>query len=443
MSSLKIFTNERHEIKALRYTEDTSLTCYEIDREEVFGNATDAVILGYKYEPMFDSNGKPMSPVVSPYLDLNQLHAMDGGLRQMYEEFANVIYVNQASLEDLIRFHKKAVNRVMQKLIYSGIDVGGKHYSLSDEDQRNITRWVTKLELHPETTYIPYHADGENCTMVTRDVMLMIGNVAEAFVFFHTTRVNRVHRMIEECTRKRDVLAIQYNTPLPIALQKEVDELYISQGIRGELREYLDRTIETCGQTEGEIYSNGGSMIESPTFVTVDDWCELGDFQFEKLPGNDNTLYRYTLPIKIIDEDKIPLPSYGQKASEYTLSAIYHELVLSENKLWNEEVYTTKYSMVYRRNPRSGRPELYTDISDNVCLKVVVPLASITDTSDERVNPAMEFYIINNQNGHKITTDRTEVAYCMGGLMEPDDPIFNDEGELLNPIPIPDPNQES
>lgn len=424
MSLLNIYTNAFGEIRALRYTEDPSLTCHTIDREEVFGNVSDAVILGYKYMPQVDENGNPTTPIVTPYLDLNQLHAMDGGVRQIFTELTNVIYVNQSTLEELIAFHKKAVNRVMQKLIYNGIDVGGKHYSLSDDDQRNINRWVTKLELHPEITYVPYHADGENCGMITRDIMLEIGTMAEALVFFHTTRVNRLHRMIEACTRKRDVLAIQYNTKLPIALQKEVDELYLSMGIRGSLREYMDRTIELAGKTEGEIYSNAGSMIELPTYVTVDDWCNLGEFQFEKLPGNDNTLYRYTIPIKIIDEDKIPLPSYGQKATEFALSAIFHTLYLTEDKSGFADEYTTKYTMMYRRNPRSGAPELYTDISDNVCLTVTIPLAAITDTTDDRVNPELRFYIINNQNGHTISTNVDEVSHCMGVIYpDEDEPV--------------------
>ncbi|MCM1218316.1 MAG: hypothetical protein NC548_27840 [Lachnospiraceae bacterium] len=437
MSKLKIFTNAVGEIHALRYTEDTSLTCYEIDREAVFGVVSDAVILGYRYEPQTDENGNPATPIVTPYLDLNQLHAVDAGIQQVMQEASNIIYVNQVSVEELIKFHKKAINRVMQKIIYTGIDLGGKHYSLSDDDQRNINRWVTKLELHPEISYVPYHADGENCGMITRDIMLAIGNLAEALVFFHTTRVNRLHRMIEACTRKRDVLAIQYDTPLTTELQREVDELYLKMQIRGEVRDYLNSTIYTGGETEGEIYTNAGSMIDLPTYVTVDDWCTLGEFQYEKLPGNDNTLYRYTLPIKLIDDDKIPLPGYGQKAPEFALSAVFHEMVIADdNKISLGEEYTTAYTTMYRRNPRSGAPELYMDIHNNVCLKVTIPLACITNTTDERVNPELSFYIINNQNGHKITDSEFEVACCMGMMAEPEVPQYDENGVLLNPIPI-------
>ena len=81
------------------------------------------------------------------------------------------------------------------------------------------------------------------------------------------------------------------------------------------------------------------------------------------------------------------------------------------------------------------------DISDNVCLSVLIPLASITDTVDDRVNPALKFYIINNQNGHKVSTDDAELAYCMGALTEPDDPEYTEEGELLNPVPVTPPEK--
>lgn len=421
MANLKIFVNAEYEIRALRYTEDPLLRCYEIDREEVFGNVSDAVILGYKYIPQEDEHGNPTTPIVTPYLDVNQLYASNAGIMQLVTEMSNVIYVNQVSLEELIKFHKKAVNRVMQKIIYHGIDFGGKHYSLSDDDQRNINRWVTKLELHPEITYVPYHADGESCGMITRDVMLAIGNLAEALVFFHTTRVNRLHRMIEQCTRKRDVLAIQYDTKLPADLQKEVNELYASMQIHGEVLEYLESTIYTGGPTEGELYSNAGSMIEPPTYVTIDEWCDLDNYAYEKLPGNDSTAYRYTFPVSIVDDDKIPTPGYGQREPQFALSVIFHKMVLSEDHRELEDIYNTDYTMIYHRNSRSLTPELSVDVFDNVILKVTIPLACLTNSEDDRVNQSLVFFIINNQDGRKITRHYTEAARYAGAIIDEED----------------------
>lgn len=46
---MKIYTNFRHEIKAINYSDDENLTEIEVDRESVFGNYSDFRILNYCY----------------------------------------------------------------------------------------------------------------------------------------------------------------------------------------------------------------------------------------------------------------------------------------------------------------------------------------------------------------------------------------------------------
>ena len=47
---MKIYINFKNEIKAIHSTDDTSLTEIEIDREKVFGDMTDFMILNYCYK---------------------------------------------------------------------------------------------------------------------------------------------------------------------------------------------------------------------------------------------------------------------------------------------------------------------------------------------------------------------------------------------------------
>jgi hypothetical protein len=44
---MKIYINGKHEIKAINSTTDTSLIEIEVDREEVFGDKSDFMILNY------------------------------------------------------------------------------------------------------------------------------------------------------------------------------------------------------------------------------------------------------------------------------------------------------------------------------------------------------------------------------------------------------------
>ena len=48
---MKIYINSKYEKKAINSTNDESLREIEVDREEVFGNKSDFMILNYCYKP--------------------------------------------------------------------------------------------------------------------------------------------------------------------------------------------------------------------------------------------------------------------------------------------------------------------------------------------------------------------------------------------------------
>lgn len=57
---MKIFVNEKHEIKAINSCEDTSLIEIEVNRNEVFSDMSDFMILNYCYKE--DENGYSIYP---------------------------------------------------------------------------------------------------------------------------------------------------------------------------------------------------------------------------------------------------------------------------------------------------------------------------------------------------------------------------------------------
>ena len=57
---MKIYVNEKHEIKAINESTDMTLTMYEVDRESVFGSMSDFMILNYCYKQ--DENGYSIYP---------------------------------------------------------------------------------------------------------------------------------------------------------------------------------------------------------------------------------------------------------------------------------------------------------------------------------------------------------------------------------------------
>ena len=57
---ISIYINKNYEIKAINSTDDTSLIKIEVDREEVFGDKSDFMILNYCYKQ--DENGYSIYP---------------------------------------------------------------------------------------------------------------------------------------------------------------------------------------------------------------------------------------------------------------------------------------------------------------------------------------------------------------------------------------------
>ena len=137
MSQLKIYTNANHEIKALYYTDDKTLTEHIVDREALFGNHTDSYILGYTYEEMKDEGGAITGYVCAPYMDLGYLSVAEQAVKE--STGYSTIIINHSTLADLIAYHKKAVGNVASKLMVAGVMIGNDKYSLTTYDQINIT----------------------------------------------------------------------------------------------------------------------------------------------------------------------------------------------------------------------------------------------------------------------------------------------------------------
>ena len=68
---MKIYINDNYEIKAINQSEDTSLNEIEIDRDLIFGDKSDFMILNYCYKPTDGGYS------VYPSMDYNILKLLD------------------------------------------------------------------------------------------------------------------------------------------------------------------------------------------------------------------------------------------------------------------------------------------------------------------------------------------------------------------------------
>lgn len=85
---MKIYVNNNHEIKALNECNDESLVMYEVDREELFNNKSDFMILNYCYKVSENR------VEVYPSKDLNMLNLLD---KEVIDKI-NIILENQRAI---------------------------------------------------------------------------------------------------------------------------------------------------------------------------------------------------------------------------------------------------------------------------------------------------------------------------------------------------------
>lgn len=89
---MKIYINSNYEIKAINSTTDKGLTMYEVDRDLVFGDKSDFMILNYCYKPSESGYS------VYPAKDYSTLELLD---KNIVSKITSLQEENQALREEL------------------------------------------------------------------------------------------------------------------------------------------------------------------------------------------------------------------------------------------------------------------------------------------------------------------------------------------------------
>jgi len=127
-----------------------------------------------------------------------------------------------------VRGAKKAeIGAACSAVIYAGVDVDGKHYSLTEHDQTEI---MAQLEtVKGGAAAVPYHADGELCKMFTAAEFTAVATAATNHIFYHRTYCNHVNAWIKR-TGLADLPAITYGAELPADLAESMAAIIKAAG---------------------------------------------------------------------------------------------------------------------------------------------------------------------------------------------------------------------
>lgn len=99
-----------------------------------------------------------------------------------------------------------------EQAIIGGAAVGDKHYSMALTDQLNLESLKTSIMAGAEA--VPYHADGESCTLYTADDFVAIYNACATHKIRQITYYNQLRQYVEDMASADDVRAVTYGQAL-------------------------------------------------------------------------------------------------------------------------------------------------------------------------------------------------------------------------------------
>lgn len=162
-----------------------------------------------------------------------------------------VIDFDSLTLNESKNVIKNQINEDCQNAIYSGIDVqltsgDYEHFSLTQNDQANISSLASLILRDPTITALPYHGDGKLCSLYDAKSILTLYMQMQLKVTEETTHCNLIKSYIDSLTEKEEVLDVTYETPLTDELQGIYDNIIAaSLAVMQKMTEQLGNTGST------------------------------------------------------------------------------------------------------------------------------------------------------------------------------------------------------
>lgn len=151
-------------------------------------------------------------------LDTEDILRYDGMPAASEEEARRLI---EPALEEVKGDKINEISAACKETIFKGIEVtlsdgNTKRFSLKTEDQINLNGILGQINLgniKPENG-VPYHADGEMCTLFSAADFTLIANTAMSFILRQTTYCNHLMSYVKSLENVSDVQAVVYGQEL-------------------------------------------------------------------------------------------------------------------------------------------------------------------------------------------------------------------------------------
>lgn len=171
-----------------------------------------------------------------------------------------IVNPNNMTLDEFKDYYKTQIGKECTAAIENGVDVettlGKKHFSYTIEDQSNVKDLIITAIFTDFTLPLPYHADGELCTLyqpndIQKIYMLLCSNKT-----YHTTYCNVLNAMINEAKDLVSIKAITYG--MEITDEKYLEVMSKINESKDTLLTYVEKkfTLNKSGSENPKEESN-------------------------------------------------------------------------------------------------------------------------------------------------------------------------------------------
>ena len=186
-------------------------------------------------------------------------------IREEVENIKSVVGIvntNSMSLEEFRDYYKEQIGKQCTAAIESGLAIetslGNQHFSYTIEDQSNVKDLVMTAELTDFTLPLPYHANGELCTLYPATDILKIYMSLSANKTYHTTYCNVLNAMLKDAKDIDSIKKITYG--MEITDEKYTDTIKAITDSKDALLAAVKKKLQSLA---GNI-DNDNSSEDSP-----------------------------------------------------------------------------------------------------------------------------------------------------------------------------------
>ena len=166
------------------------------------------------------------------------------------KSIVGIVNPNNMTLDEFKDYYKTQIGKECTTAIENGVDVettlGKKHFSYTIEDQSNVKDLIITAIFTDFTLPLPYHADGELCTLYQPNDIQNIYMSLCSNKTYHTTYCNVLNAMINEAKDLVSVKAITYG--MEITDEKYLEVMTKINESKDALLAYVEKKFNTSGE---------------------------------------------------------------------------------------------------------------------------------------------------------------------------------------------------